>query len=168
MGQPIVAADPASQAQQIQDDQRNPHDALTDFSGKFRFEGVKDGKYSVQWFREGFSAVFAGTRQLEVKAGDPVEVDLKMDPLGRVTGRVLDDKKQPVAGAKLALSGVSGGMHTRISDDDGTFSIENVGAGTYNLIAAPPGDLDPPDPVEGKQQAWAALTIRASYMQIAR
>jgi hypothetical protein len=144
-----------TQEQQVAEAQQDPYEALTDISGKFRIEGVKDGKYNVTWFREGFMPVSSGFTQVEVKAGDPLEVELKMMPLGRVTGRVLDGKKQPVPGAKLELSSISSGANTRVADDDGTFTIENVGGGTYTLLAYAPDELDPPEPVDGKQQAWA-------------
>lgn len=76
-----------TQSQQVTEAQREPYEALTDLSGKFRIEGMKDGTYSVTWFREGFSGQCCGGTQVEVKAGDPLELDLKMTPLGRVTGR---------------------------------------------------------------------------------
>jgi len=146
-----------TEAQQVTETQQELYEALTDVSGKFRIEGVKDGKYSVVFFREGFSALRSAATPVEVKAGDPLELELKMAPLGRVTGRVLDGKGHPVSGAKLELSSSSGGMGAqRIADEDGEFAMENVGSGTFTLMAYAPDELDPPEPVDGKRQAWAA------------
>src|ERR1039457_4977019 len=92
------------EVEQVSEAQQEPYEALTDISGKFRMEGVKDGKYSVTWFREGFTGLPGSVTHVEVKAGDPLELELKMAPLGRVTGRVLDAKGHPVSGAKLELS----------------------------------------------------------------
>lgn len=155
MVEPKGAASLPTQEQQITETQQVLYEALTDISGKFRFDGVKDGRYSIQWFREGFYSVSSNWVPVEVKAGDPLELDLKMTPLGRVTGRVLDGKKHPVAGAKLELSSGSAGPVTRVAEEDGTFAMENVPGGTYTLLAYAPGELDPPDPVDGKLQAWA-------------
>jgi len=146
-----------TEAQQVADAQQEPYEALTDVSGRFRIEGVKDGKYDVTWFREGFDPLHSGATPVEVKAGDPIELDLKMTPLGRVTGRILDGKGHPVSGAKLELSSSSGGMGAqRIADENGEFAMENVGSGTFTLMAYAPDELDPPEPVDGKTQAWAA------------
>jgi hypothetical protein len=116
---------------------------------------VKDGKYSVTFFREGFSALRSGVTPVEVKAGDPLELELKMTPLGRVTGRVLDGKGHPVSGARLVLWSSSAGTQSRVADENGEFAMENVGGGTYTLAAGAPDEWDPPEPVEGKKQAWA-------------
>ncbi len=145
-----------TETEQVSEAQQEPYEALTEVSGKFRIEGVKDGKYNVTWFREGYFALRSVTAPVEVKAGDPLELDLKMTPLGRVTGRVLDGKDHPVSGAKLELSSGTGGAQTRIADDDGQFAIDNVGSGTFTLMAYAPEEWDPPEPVDGKKQAWAA------------
>src|ERR1035438_1233269 len=60
-----------TEAEQVSEAQQELYEALTDVSGKFRIEGVKDGKYSVTFFREGFSALRSGVMAVEVKAGDP-------------------------------------------------------------------------------------------------
>ena len=144
-----------TEAQQVSEAQQELYEALTDVSGKFRIEGVKDGKYGVTFFREGFSAFRSGVTPVDVKAGDPLELELKMTPLGRVTGRVLDGKGHPVSGAKLALWSGIAGAQSRVADENGEFAMENVGGGTYTLAAEAPDEWDPPEPVEGKKQAWA-------------
>jgi hypothetical protein len=141
-----------TEAQQVAEAQQEPYEALTDLSGKFRIEGVKDGKYNVTWFREGFSN---GGTSVEVRAGDPLEVELRIAPLGRVTGRVLDGKGRPVADAKLELSGSSAFAAQQVAGENGEFAIENLGSGTYTLMACAPDEWDPPEPVDGKKQAWA-------------
>jgi len=146
---------PLTDLQLLTEAQLDPYEALTDVSGKFRIEGVKDGKYGVTFFREGFLAS-GGSRRVEVKAGDPLELELKMMPLGRVTGRVLDGKGHPVSGARLVLSGTAVGTQSRVADENGEFAMENVGSGTFTLMADAPDELDPPEPVEGRKQAWAA------------
>lgn len=142
-----------TEAQQVLEAQQEPYEALTDVSGNFRIEGVKDGTYNVTWFREGFSN---GGTSVEVRAGDPLELQLRIAPLGRVTGRILDGKGRPVADAKLELSGSSAFAAQQVADENGEFAIENLGSGTYTLMAYAPDEWDPPEPVDGKKQAWAA------------
>jgi len=143
-----------SQAEQLEQAQQNPHYAITDLAGRFRIEGVKEGKYRVEVFREGFQALPLSA-PVEVKEGDPVELELKMAPLGRVTGRVLNGKGDPVSGAKLQMAGQAGGTQGRIADENGEFDMVNVYGGSYTLLAYAPDELAPPEPVDGQQMAWA-------------
>ena len=52
------------------------------------------------------------------------------DTKGKVTGRVLDEKKEPVVGATVLLAGTSLGAAT---DIDGYYVIINIPPGTYQL-----------------------------------
>jgi hypothetical protein len=49
---------------------------------------------------------------------------------GRITGKVLDPAKQPMAGANVAVPAARTGA---IAEADGSFSIINVPAGTYDV-----------------------------------
>src|SRR5262245_40599553 len=49
---------------------------------------------------------------------------------GRIAGRVLDAKKQPLAGVTVALLGVP---LDAITDENGQFTILNIPAGTYSV-----------------------------------
>ena len=51
---------------------------------------------------------------------------------GRIAGRVLDAKKQPLAGVNIAMLGVQLGS---LSDEQGQFSILNIPAGAYGVRA---------------------------------
>ncbi len=51
---------------------------------------------------------------------------------GRIAGRVLDGKKQPLAGVNVAMLGVQLGA---MSDENGQFSIINIPAGPYSVRA---------------------------------
>ncbi len=52
---------------------------------------------------------------------------------GRVAGQVLDAKKQPLAGANVAMLGVPLGA---LTDEQGRFTIVNIPAGTYSVRVA--------------------------------
>jgi protocatechuate 3,4-dioxygenase beta subunit len=73
----------------------------------------------------------------------------------RLTGRVLDPDGQPIVGASVSARSVrqargSGQTYSawERSAKDGTFTLDGLGAGTYNLDADAPGFLDRPDPIE--------------------
>src|SRR5436190_17936462 len=51
---------------------------------------------------------------------------------GRIAGRVVDAKKQPLPGVTVAMIGVQLGA---ITDEKGQFTILNVPAGTYSVRA---------------------------------
>ncbi len=55
-----------TEAQQVTETQQELYEALTDVSGKFRIEGVKDGKYSVVFLRVGVSAHRCAATPVEV------------------------------------------------------------------------------------------------------
>ena len=52
---------------------------------------------------------------------------------GRIAGRILDGKKQPLAGVTVGMIGVSLGA---MSDETGQFNIINIPAGAYNVRAS--------------------------------
>jgi Carboxypeptidase regulatory-like domain len=143
-----------SQTVTIPDAQLEPAEAITDVAGKFRIEGLKEGKYNVTFFRDGFSGHWT-EGPLDVKTGDPLKLELNMIPLGQVSGRILDNKGHPLGAAKVMLLATRGGSSAWNCDEDGIFTIPNVGAGTYTLMAYAANEAEPPEPVEEKQQAWA-------------
>src|SRR5262245_30139022 len=49
---------------------------------------------------------------------------------GRIAGRVLDAKKQPLAGVNVAMLGVQLGA---VTDENGQFTIINIPAGSYSV-----------------------------------
>jgi outer membrane receptor protein involved in Fe transport len=51
---------------------------------------------------------------------------------GRIAGRVVDAKKQPLPGVTVAMVGLKLGA---LTDEDGRFSIVNIPAGSYNVRA---------------------------------
>lgn len=52
---------------------------------------------------------------------------------GRISGRIVDGKKQPLAGVTVGMVGVALGA---MSDEDGRFTINNIPAGAYSVRAS--------------------------------
>ena len=72
---------------------------------------------------------------------------------GRIGGVVLDDSRNPVAGAQITLTGTSFGT---VSGLDGRYRITNVTAGTYEMRVQRLGQ---------KPRAFTATVVIPSWMK---
>jgi hypothetical protein len=113
--------------------------ATSDKDGEFRFRGVGPGTYSL-----------AGTAY-QLTTPDPVSVtaeitapaqniELKFAAALSVSGRVLDEQKQPVAGARVAVLAMSAnrtffelGDDSVVTQTDGSFVVDGLLPGTYRV-----------------------------------
>lgn len=96
------------------------YSATTDSRGNFEIEAVEAGSYTANYVARGFSPVpnflvdedferecgrcflaERGDRPFQVSAGGPVRLEIKMPPLGKISGRVLDDVGDPVPNASV-------------------------------------------------------------------
>lgn len=121
--------------------------ALTDAEGRFRFEALAPGRYTVRVSKAGFEYLEgrgAGSKSLiEVsQSGGETGLRYLLRPLGLVTGRVVDSDGDPVIGARLMLLGQarrSGRLawlpaqSSAVSDDRGEFRLFGVPSGRYVL-----------------------------------
>jgi protocatechuate 3,4-dioxygenase beta subunit len=80
---------------------------------------------------------------IALKAGEKTELDLPLKYGARVSGRVVDERRSPVAGAKIASSTSGSGMfsfgskpeRSAESAADGTFELGGLNAGKQHLSA---------------------------------
>jgi hypothetical protein len=136
---------------------------ISDDAGRFAFEGLRAGRYTVGGTKEGYVTVNYGARR-PGRVGAPVTLtegqalaDLILTlPRGAViTGVLLDPDGLPVAGVSMRalryvytvtgerrLSAVSATMASHITDDRGVYRIYGLPAGEYAIAAPatlPPG-----------------------------
>ena len=84
-----------------------PYRTQTDSGGRFHFEDIPDGTYHPFYRARGFWTVLyslnpRGLPPITVASkGDPVHLDASMQPVPKVSGRVLDPEGKPVAGATI-------------------------------------------------------------------
>jgi protocatechuate 3,4-dioxygenase beta subunit len=135
-GQPIADADGARDRHAHGE---RPQRARSEADGTFVLAGLEAGVYRVTAEAVGF-----GQEDKTAEAGgDPL--DLVLSPAGTVTGRVVDDRGQPVESFRVsAAAAESSGRMMRMPrfeeavSEDGRFTLSNLAAGTYVVTATAP------------------------------
>jgi hypothetical protein len=158
------------------------YEAITDGGGRFRFDKIKEGDYTdrYQSADHWLTAGWADCHAFHVAAGSPVNLETRLMPWSKISGRVVDPKGNGVANAPLELTGsgmtINGRTYMRTSwggggggqlgqtplampfrgqtDAHGKFEVQLM-PGTYGLSVVPPPALKPPDPGEdGAPLVW--------------
>jgi len=117
------------------------HPAITDDSGNFSIANLDAGEYFYSVSRTGF---VENKRQqvgrLRLAAGEKREkLTVKMDPIGVITGRVLNPDGDPVEGATISIYVGSRRANNALgaqTDDRGEYRIGGLAPGRYRLRAA--------------------------------
>jgi hypothetical protein len=134
-------------------DTANPANAawiITSENGRFSFESIPAGKYAVEGERRGFlSANYEQHEQFStaIVTGPGLNTEnlvLRLTPMARLGGRVIDESGDPIRNARVSLwmEDHRGGL-TRITragmdstDDQGTYEFAAMGPGNYFVSAA--------------------------------
>jgi hypothetical protein len=124
-----------------------------DGAGKFVFEGVLPGRYTLTAERTGYLSQSYGARGatnsapglvLSLAAGQIMkDLNFKLIPQGVITGRVIDADGDPMPGVQVSVMQMyhagrqrglapKGGAQT---DDQGSFRVANLSPGPYYLAA---------------------------------
>ncbi len=112
----------------------------TDSNGSYTASGFEPGTYTVQVFD--LQRMTPYTTNLDVKSSTTFDVDMKV---ATVRGRVIDAETGdgiPEAQVDVRASDGTGGMLSSRgapTDPNGSFTIENVSAGSYQVTAAKDG-----------------------------
>jgi protocatechuate 3,4-dioxygenase beta subunit len=149
-------------------DADHPYNTTTDAQGRFRIDGVKAGIYGAIYDAKGFLMIpFAGDRPRPfavAAGGDPVRLEVSMQPLAQVSGRVLDGAGRPVPGASVwrldenrwcvppACSPSHGMIKT---NEKGEYTFPQLIPGPHVLSATAPASWAPPDSRGDERLAWA-------------
>lgn len=148
---------------------KTPYSATTDSDGRFLFQDLPSGAYSVRYSSNGyFSPALPGERALvQIRAGGlTVHIERRMIPLSRIAGRVIDSSGDPVPKARVELTTASAFWEAE-TDAKGNFDMPSVmpAALPYTLAVAPPlsGKPPAPDPDTHQPRAW----LRTFYPNVA-
>ena len=150
------------------------YSAATDAQGRFRIDDVQNGDYVTRcrarmWMEEsrsafGSPASRASAAPFAVKAGTPVNLEIRMIHTATVSGRVVDGRGDPVPHARMdsRTGNLIGGFE---SDREGKFQMLLFPGHEYTLNVLPPVGWRPPDPdpETGKAKAW----VRTWYPGVA-
>jgi protocatechuate 3,4-dioxygenase beta subunit len=125
----------------------------TDGAGKFVFEGVLPGRYTLSAERTGFLPQDYGARGaatgspgsvLTLTAGEIMkDLNFKLIPQGVITGRVTDADGDPMPGVQVSVTQTYHARGQRglvpkgraTTDDQGSFRIANLSPGPYYVSA---------------------------------
>jgi 5-hydroxyisourate hydrolase-like protein (transthyretin family) len=130
--------------------------AIADAAGHFRIENVVPGDYFVIADKDGFFAMTPRQSRLRVTVAEEQHVQdvaLKLTPLGVVSGHVLDEQGDPIAGAQISVLRYSYGLGRKRlnqvgfaqANDLGEFEALNLRPGRYyfQVTAVPPRNIPP-------------------------
>ncbi|OIB59090.1 carboxypeptidase regulatory-like domain-containing protein, partial [Natrialba sp. SSL1] len=117
---------------------------VTDADGKYGLENVPAGEHNLTVDAENFAA---HTETVEVPEDDVVTVDVGLEKLpGTISGDVTaSDDDAPVENATIVAENDDGDVHEATTDENGSYELDGVSAGTYvvNVVDTPPGyELD--------------------------
>lgn len=144
------------------------YDATTDAEGRFRIEDVQDGAYRARYTAPGFLPVPKAGDQLPPfavsSAAEPMRLDMRMQPLGTLSGRVVDTAGKPVADAGVWLvAGERWCGPPQCSPDkrqsktgaNGEYHVAELPDGPWLVSATAPPSLAPPPSTEDARLGWA-------------
>jgi hypothetical protein len=118
--------------------------ATSDVEGRFKFDKVEPGNYTLTFERGGFleAGKHRNSHTLTLQPGEEIkDLLLRMQPSAVITGKVLDDDGDPLPGVNVIVSkygassvqrGVVGGGFT---DDVGEYRVGNLRPGRYLIQA---------------------------------
>ncbi len=162
------------------------YSATTDSQGHFHIDAVKAGTYSANYVARGFwpvpnlsvdedferecgrcFQVERGDQPFQVTAvGDPVRLEVKMPPIGKISGRVLDYLGKPVPNATIQLHwgeiwfckmpSCIGIFRDTKTNDKGEYTISDLDVpGAWLLSAIAPSSWKPPETRDDQPREWA-------------
>jgi len=151
------------------DRQSYVYKTVTDSTGSYRIMGLKDNDYYGGFTKDGFSELRAEGRGNHVAGDVPVRVNVEIQPLGVLRGRVVDEDGKAAEGVRVECSCTRDGA---ITDEHGEFAFQDLRPGSYTLVAKPKVNLRVQDGVrlgtvaiyypsvtEVEQAAW--IPVRA-------
>jgi len=165
----------------------------TDEQGRFSIVNLEPGKYRITAERQGFLRQSWGARkysggsaQVLVGDGQTVkQIDFRLMPQGVITGKVLDEDGEPMAGVQVRAQRtflrnglrVSSTMANATTSDIGEYRLPELKPGRYSVVASPrprpdmmgmgPGAAASNDPLPANPEMTYAATYYPSTPDVA-
>lgn len=121
------------------------HDARTDGAGRFHFQALGAGPWSIQVAGEQLAEDIGAIR---LQPGEEREIELRLLVQGRLAGVVTDPYGEPVAGAEVLIQQfnpadqVTGTRHGARTDAGGAYEAHRVPSGPARVVARHPDYRD--------------------------
>ncbi len=122
----------------------------TDDEGKFVFDALPAGSFTVSATKPGFVQTYYGSKHpgrgpgvpIAVADGQHVDVSLKIWPGGVITGAITDSRGHPAPNVPVAVIGIgsqsaSAAPTRSVTDDRGVYRIFGLAPGDYLVSAVP-------------------------------
>jgi hypothetical protein len=135
-------------------DSIKPYGTVSDTDGKFVFESVEPGRYTLAAERTGYVRQNYGAKHsqargttLSLSSGQHLkDINFQLTPQSALSGKVLDDDGDPLGRTQVQVmqmgyqKGKRGpvGRRSSMSDENGEFKIANLAPGRYYLCASTP------------------------------
>jgi hypothetical protein len=120
------------------DGQASGREAVTDGDGAFSLTGFRDGDVvTLRVARKGYAA--RTISRIQTPLPEPLTVELT--PSARIAGTVLDESGDPVAGARVVLTGEARFVAAAEVDSEGRFEMADLAPGRFRLSAVASGYL---------------------------
>jgi hypothetical protein len=151
------------------------YQTTTNAQGAFHIEGLKPGYYTANFSKTNYLEMDANAperRPFSLSSSDPVRLQAKLTPFGKVIGHVLDANGDPVPGAEVLLDGARLSM-SKNAGSDGAFTFR-IAPGRYRLLATPPRTLKLPPGAAEDRLGWVptyyprVTDARAAAMLVVR
>ncbi len=120
----------------VPDRQESKYVTSSDAKGYYEFASIAIENYDVTAEAKGLARISKGSQN--VLGGAPMEqqIDFELTPALSIRGRVLDDAKSPVAGAKVSANIANPNFRceqSAKSDENGAFVLDGLAKGQYFL-----------------------------------
>ena len=113
---------------------------LTDAAGNFRFNALKEGRYSARAVKPQFQAQTRRPPSMQITVGPSQEnVEIRLTPLGSIEGTVLDPDGLPLQGVDIVA--ISSRIEDGRKEQSKDRSVATDDRGHYRLWSLPPGEL---------------------------
>jgi hypothetical protein len=149
------------------------YETTSDAAGHFKITGIAAGSYRPDVKKDGFASPSFDLSSLLSNPGlrvasesDPVKVELQLTPLDMILGRVLGPDGKPAAGVEVSVS-PNIMAEVAVTDEEGGFTLHDIRAGSYTLIARPPKSVRPEQgPQEARDETRTAM-VTTYYPSVA-
>jgi protocatechuate 3,4-dioxygenase beta subunit len=158
---------------------RSAVQSVTDDQGRYAFEGLLPGRYSIGVSKSGYVRSYHGARRPWRGPGAPIDLEpgaQRRDLItvlqrgGAVTGRIVDDQGQPIPNVSVQLferrSSAGAARLTRIgaqtlpSDDRGVYRVYGLAPGEYLVAAAVPQNMAA-RLITREELQWASAVVQS-------